>query len=196
MKNGLFEKYFRLKFGAKLCLLVLVGMTALTSATYFFTSRSLGDTYGEAIYTIYDLKVRIFPLIFASYYSIAILAVVTVAIAVIAVFFSHKIAGPLYRLERSLEAIGSGDLTVVTHFRGDDQLKALADDINVMVRSLNHLSRGCHDAVEGVRRAEENLSALLARADADPETLRRAAGELGEAIGELRKATAFIRTGR
>ena len=121
---NLLERNFKLKFGLKLCLLTIAGMAAVTLLLYFYTASSLGGSYKEAIYTLYDLKIRIFPLIFASSYSILILAVVTISIAAISVLFSHKIAGPLFRVQRSLEEIGSGDLTVQTRFRGADQLIA------------------------------------------------------------------------
>jgi methyl-accepting chemotaxis protein len=191
----LFERFFRLKFGIKLCALTVAGVFTLTFVTYLLTSRSLGGTYAEAIYTIYDLKVRIFPLIFASFYSIFILALVTGAIAAISVFFSHKIAGPLYRLERSLELIGRGDLTVDTRFRGYDQLKALADDINGMVRSLNHLSRSCTDALGEVERGALHLSALLDEREPDFEAIVRAAAELDQGVVALKKAASCIRAG-
>ena len=101
--TNLLERSFKLKFGLKLCLLTIAGMAAVTLLLYFYTAGNLGGSYKEAIYTIYDLKIRIFPLVFASSYSIFILAVVTASIAVITVLFSHKIAGPLFRVERNLE---------------------------------------------------------------------------------------------
>jgi nitrogen fixation/metabolism regulation signal transduction histidine kinase len=116
-------------------------MLAVTLFLYFATSKDLGDSYGRAIYLINDLRIRIFPLFFASFYSVFILVVVTAAIAAIPVLYSHKIAGPLFRIERNLDLIGSGDLTVNTRFRKTDQLFVLADELNAMVRSLNHTVR-------------------------------------------------------
>src|SRR3989304_2114947 len=136
--STLVESDFKLQFGLKFCMLTIAGMLALPIFIFFATAESLGSTYRTAIYTIYNLKVHIFPLMFASFYSVFILAVVTVSIAVISVFFSHKIAGPIYRLEKTLDSVASGDLTVGAHLRTGDQLTVLADEVNAMVRPLKH----------------------------------------------------------
>jgi methyl-accepting chemotaxis protein len=146
--SRLLERAFKIRFGLKLCLFTLLGGVAVVLFLYFSLARSLGGSYVEAIYTIYELKIRILPLIFASFYSILILGLVTAAIAVISVLFSHRIAGPMYRMEKNLDAIASGDLTVNTRFRGRDQLSTLADELNALVRSLNHTSRTVMDSAE------------------------------------------------
>ncbi|MFQ5464813.1 MAG: HAMP domain-containing protein [Thermodesulfobacteriota bacterium] len=193
MDNGLFERYYRLRFLAKVCLVTVAGVFAFTLAVYLYTSRGLGSGYAEAIYTIYDLRIRIFPLIFSSFYSIFILAVVTAAVGAITVLFSHRVAGPVYRLARNLEAIGDGDFTVNTRLRGDDQLKALAVEMNAMTRSLNHLSRSCADALADVVRSSEKLAALLAGDRPDETEVRRAAEELKRGIDELKRLTSPLR---
>lgn len=193
-KTNLLERNFKLKFGLKLCLLTIAGMAAVTLLLYFYTASSLGGSYKEAIYTLYDLKIRIFPLIFASSYSILILAVVTVSIASISVLFSHKIAGPLFRVQRSLEEIGSGDLTVQTRFRGADQLIALSGDINDMTRSLNHAARSLTDASNRVAECEEDLTKLLETEPLDKGRLSEAAGRLGLAIELFNRTASAIKT--
>ena len=45
-----------------------------------------------------------------------------VIIAIISIFVSHKIAGPVYRLEESTKLIASGDLTHKVHLRQGDEL--------------------------------------------------------------------------
>lgn len=194
MKN-LVEKTFKLNFGLRLCLLTAAGMLAVTLFLYYATSKDLGDSYGHAIYLINDLKIRIFPLIFASFYSIFILVVITTAIAVISVLYSHKIAGPIYRLEKNLELIGSGDLTVNTRFRRTDQLFALADEINAMVRSLNHTVRGYGEALSKVRRCEERIDGLLKDGGCGEGELREALLALKSAIDEVKGIDSGIKTG-
>ncbi|MBI5586942.1 MAG: methyl-accepting chemotaxis protein [Deltaproteobacteria bacterium] len=194
MKN-LVEKTFKLNFGLRLCLLTAAGMLAVTLFLYYATSKDLGDSYGRAIYLINDLKIRIFPLIFASFYSIFILVVITTAIAVISVLYSHKIAGPIYRLEKNLELIGSGDLTVNTRFRRTDQLFVLADEINAMVRSLNHTVRGYGEALLRVQRCEERIEELLKDGGCGEGELKEALLALKSAIDEVKGINSGIKTG-
>lgn len=191
--SRLLERAFKIRFGLKLCFFTLLGGAAVVLLLYFSLARSLGDSYGSAIYTIHELKIRVLPLIFASSYSILILGLITGAIAVISVLFSHRIAGPLFRLEKSLDAIASGDLTVSTRFRGMDQLSVLADELNTMVRSLNHTSRSVMDSAEELRVAEAALRSLL-DIDAPPETeLKNAIAALRAAIEKMSRAVSIIR---
>ncbi|MBI2399985.1 MAG: methyl-accepting chemotaxis protein [Deltaproteobacteria bacterium] len=191
--SRLLERAFKIRFGLKLCLFTLIGGAAVVLLLYFSLARSLGDSYGSAIYTIHELKIRVLPLIFASSYSILVLGLVTVAIAVISVLFSHRIAGPLFRLEKNLDAIASGDLTVNTRFRGMDQLSVLADELNTMVRSLNHVSRSVMDSAEELRAAEEALRSLL-EMEAPPEAgLKDATGALRAAIEKMSRAVSAIK---
>lgn len=192
-KTALLDKAFKLKFGVKFCLLTIAGFLAITLILHFLLGRNLGGSYAKAIYTIYDLKIKVFPLVFASFYSIFILAIVTIAIIFITVLYSHKIAGPIYRIEKNLEAIGFGDLTVNTRFRGNDQLTGLAEEINHMVRSLNHTVRSCSEALDKVERCEQYLARLI-EAGAKDESVKKALEELKESLVALKLAADSIRT--
>ena len=62
---------------------------------------------------------------------------VTSVVAAIAVLYqSHKIAGPMTRLQRICEEVTSGNLNPVTTLRKADQLTALASAFETMVNSL------------------------------------------------------------
>ena len=196
MKTGsssLLDRAFKISFGLKLCLFTLLGGAAVVALLYLSLSRSLGDSYGSAIYTIYELKIKVLPLIFASFYSILILGLVTAAIAAISILFSHRIAGPMFRMEKNLETIASGDLTVATRFRGQDQLTSLADELNAMVRSLNHASRSALESLETLRAAEDSLRALLYMDDPPEKEVEAALASLRAAIEAINKTASGIK---
>lgn len=48
----------------------------------------------------------------------------------VALYFSNRIAGPIYNLKRTLNAIKSGDLTQRIKFRKSDQFRYIADEFN------------------------------------------------------------------
>jgi len=52
------------------------------------------------------------------------------------IFLSHKIAGPIYRIERTAAAIREGDLTAIFHTRRGDDIKETTDALQEMVASL------------------------------------------------------------
>lgn len=61
---------------------------------------------------------------------------VIIFFGIISVFISHKIAGPLFRLKRSVDQVTQGDLSVVIKLRKWDDLKDLAEHINLLVEEL------------------------------------------------------------
>ncbi|MCK5219053.1 HAMP domain-containing protein, partial [bacterium] len=70
-----------------------------------------------------------------------ILLVFLVLVAVFSIFVSHQIAGPIYRFEKTLQAVAGGDLTMRVGLRKRDEFKHLADSMNEMVGELrNNLS--------------------------------------------------------
>jgi len=61
---------------------------------------------------------------------------VIIFFGVFSIFVTHKIAGPLYRLKKSLDEIAAGNLNVKIKLRKKDELKDLAEHINVLVEEL------------------------------------------------------------
>ena len=62
--------------------------------------------------------------------------VVSMLLIVHGVFFSHRIAGPLYRFRRIFRSVANGDLTVRTSIRKSDYLHAEAQCLGEMVGAL------------------------------------------------------------
>jgi methyl-accepting chemotaxis protein len=54
----------------------------------------------------------------------------------VSIFVSHKVAGPLYRIKKCLDMITQGDLDIVLKLRKWDDLKDLAEHINLLIGEL------------------------------------------------------------
>ncbi len=66
-----------------------------------------------------------------------VLAALLLLTFLVALNLSHKIGGPLFRFEQSMDAVGEGNLTVEVNLRPDDQLQDLSGHLNTMVQGLN-----------------------------------------------------------
>ena len=64
------------------------------------------------------------------------LLLLVLVMAVVSIFVSHRIAGPIYRFVKSVGAICNGDLTVRFALRKGDELKGLAEAFDMMTQSL------------------------------------------------------------
>ena len=87
-------------------------------------------------------------------------AALAVLIFLAGIFISHKIAGPMYRIERSAEAIRNGDLRVNFKIRKGDEMRDTAGALEEMVETL-------HKDVEKIKAGsaalEERINSLAAR---------------------------------
>jgi methyl-accepting chemotaxis protein len=63
----------------------------------------------------------------------------TVAACVRAVFVSHKIVGPLFRLKNVMRAVGQGDLSYQMQFRARDRLQDVGVAFDEMIQGLRNL---------------------------------------------------------
>ncbi len=90
-----------------------------------------------------------------------VLAIVVAALAtaVVILYVSHKIAGPLYRFEMICEQVGSGNLDVSTGLREADQLKGLSEAFGKMLTQLRDRRSNQSASLE---KAKGNLNALRA----------------------------------
>ena len=70
----------------------------------------------------------------------------------LSIFISHKVAGPLYRLKKSLLQVAQGDLNVVIKLRKRDDLKDLAEHVNMLIEELRTFAttaRNDYDLLSG-----------------------------------------------
>lgn len=111
-------------------------------------------------------------------------------IASLSIFVSHKIAGPVYRLERTTRLIASGDLTHSVKLRHGDELKDLQDAFNKMSASLRKMVAKDREVIARLIQAGNRLNDSLKKKKQDPDTLEAVAKELYGIIEELRVVTA------
>lgn len=78
------------------------------------------------------------------------------------IFLSHKMAGPIYRIERSAAAIHDGDLRVNFKTRKGDQIKEVTNTLESMVESLrddiNRLKASTINLEERINVVSRNIS--------------------------------------
>lgn len=110
-------------------------------------------------------------------------------IAVISIFVSHKIAGPVYRLEESTKLIASGDLTHRVHLRQGDELGDLQDAFNEMTESLSKMVYKDREVIERLARTGDNLRKRVDEENITKESLEEITYELNSIIEELKLVT-------
>jgi len=130
----MFERGYRFRFMIRLCLAFAAGTVALYAIFYFVLSRPLTGDYAGVFHALRNLSVFLRPVIAVSVLVYVLL--VCGAIAAVCVYGLHKVAGPLYRMERVMEEIRAGAHTRTVSFRDGDQIEPLAKAFNGWIGKL------------------------------------------------------------
>lgn len=125
---------------------VLVGVLLYISSEYF-----VGGSYIESIQQLSIAKTEIIKKSFMIYAFTGILIIV--GLGVITLFYSHRIAGPLFRLGKESRQIAMGDLTVHVKLRQKDAIHPLADSLNEVVEAYKKRIIVLRERVEAVKKA-------------------------------------------
>ncbi len=126
-----FQSSFALRFGG------LIAVEAfLIALLFFYMSRGTLTT----AYLGNELHIeRTAAYFFTTFLIIAAITAVTMALigTLVFVILSHRIAGPVYHLQKTIEEIRRGDLTCRVQLRRKDELGDLAADVNKLSESLD-----------------------------------------------------------
>lgn len=178
--KGSFQRRFILQF----CALVMLGCVVFGTALYLYATRTLTTAFFHSKLRVMSTADFLLPALGLT--TVIVTALVALAAAVRVLFFSHQIAGPLYRLEKTARAIGNGDLSLQVRLRGGDELQDFARSMDGMVSELR-------TQVQQIKELTQQLRSLLlqaTRSSAMPQDLLRALqdtqGRLDDAIGRFR----------
>ncbi|MBE0433573.1 HAMP domain-containing protein [candidate division WOR-3 bacterium] len=136
-RHYLIHKGFQFRMIGIVLLLVL-GATILTTVVnhFFFLSSIVRFTeeHGRPPTGSELIAASTRPLL-------VIIPVAFVLLAIICLFISHRIAGPLHRLKMYMDKVQAGDLDVELKFRKGDAIHDVADSFNHMVEGIKKSSK-------------------------------------------------------
>lgn len=154
-KNYFVKKDFQVRFILKFCILLLIGVALSTGLLFLFSQDSLTSSYQQQSgLEIKNTGIAILPSVMVT--NLITLGLITLGTIIVTLFVSHKIAGPLFRFEKELDAVSKGDLTKRVVLREKDQGKDMADSLNVMIASF-------HDKVSDIRKELDTIQESAVR---------------------------------
>lgn len=147
------ERDFQIRFILKLCLLTLVGGIMFSGVILFFSRGTLTTSFHAARLVVKETSIAVLPAVI--YTNLIMLSIALLAAIAATFFLVRKITMPLFRLKNTIKAIGEGDLTTTNGHRAQDQTSLLAQNINMMTKSLNSK---IHDLQSGLQEIIKSAS--------------------------------------
>ena len=115
-------------------LLILAGSVLFSIIFSVFSSNTISIVYDN-----YHLRIGTTPgilmdkLFSTQWFFIVICGM---AVIVITLFMTHRVAGPFYRFERTIDAMNGGDISGHVHLRKNDEGKGVAERLNAFNNGL------------------------------------------------------------
>ena len=142
------EKKFQGEFIMRFCAIVVLSSVAIGVLLFVFSMNSTSVAFENTKVVVKNTADFILPII------ISILLLVTafsaLSIAIMLLFTTHKIVGPVYRMKIDAVKLADGDLTVDFRVRTNDQLKELAWSMTEAAASLRKRIKVLKNEIDNV----------------------------------------------
>lgn len=175
--EGNFQTRFMLRF-----IIVIVGGALLSAGALFgvlyFVNQvgGAGGIFSRARETAEGVtgifQVVLFPVLISNFLILGVIIPYSLA-------QSHKIAGPIYRLEQSLELLLKGDMDFMITLRKKDEFKYLAQKMNAFI---DFVRRNIGEVQLSHRVIQERVNKIEHYSKSDPPDLKAIRAELGELV--------------
>lgn len=179
-KIKLINRSFQYRLMAKFILVNIFILILFGGMIYIFFQSEISANLASAHATYRSVSQMLLPIVLTL--SLLNILFTSLIIAWAVVYWSHKIAGPLYRFNEALKEIAGGNLAPLTRIREDDQLKELSQTLG---KVTGQFSRD----VSGIKNKIEEMKQLLTQYSV-PEELRTKLEELENIAGKYRLAGA------
>jgi methyl-accepting chemotaxis protein len=192
-EKGILEavgRTFSRKLAVKSTLIILIGALLTSSIVYLSLRRDLGSSYAETYAIMADLRKELFAQS-VLIYAIASLFII-LGISIISVVYSHRVAGPLYRLGRFVDNIASKDLKGKVKLREHDEIHVVADDLNDIVQTYQVTLVGMEIKLRELRESAPALSD--ATVSLTEEELREATAKASDKIHDIQEILSVIKS--
>lgn len=166
-RNYFIKKELQGRYIFTFFLFVIAGSIVFTLIFSMLTSDTLTIAYKD-----YNLRIGKTPLILlreilgAHWIFIVTAALVVV---VLSMFFTHRLAGPLFRFEKSVEEMVKGNFDFEIHLRKKDEGKELAETMNRLIDMIS-------SSVKEMRGLTDKIGDRLAEADRSDDQTKECTG--------------------
>jgi len=131
-RRYLVSKKFQLRFAGMIILFMF--LVALFSSLIIY--YQIWMLLGEKLANVYP-QGRLAGILRTANFNLFLrLLLVTPFVFALAIVLSHRIAGPIYRIQKTLDDVLSGDYSKRLYLRKTDELKDVAESINKMIEIL------------------------------------------------------------
>ncbi len=174
--NQIVDSAYLRRVAIRCSLIFLAGLVATGALYLVMMKQPIGPTYGEGFRLLAQLEQDIFYKSLLIYGSTVLVCLF--CIIILTMLYSHRVAGPVYRLRIFAGQVRKGDLSSAVSLRESDVIHSLSRDMNSMVGVFH----GTVSEIDKQMREIENLTGKLAQNEPFNSENRKKIAECADAI--------------
>jgi methyl-accepting chemotaxis protein len=182
---------YRLFLFVNTFVIVLLGAAVAGWGVFWLFPAGLGEGYHNVQAQVRQIGNALFWRVVILYAVISLL--ITLAIVVLHLLYSHRIAGPAYRIGLETSRIAEGDLTGNIHFRRKDNLTDMADSLNEVAEKYRSRINDVKDCLAVIETQAKSASDLIQQGR-DPVAFRQAAEAIASEVKRIERSLSEMRT--
>ena len=152
------------------CFYVFIAGIGLTGIIFLISfQQTAGSSYSETFQLLSNIKQHIFLNTIIIYFIGFVFIVV--GIILISLLYSHRIAGPVYRLTEFTKQISTGDFSNTVTLRANDTIKPLSGELNNLVSFYQNATNSLLNSVQEIKKYADHDSAGLSKHTEDAQKI-------------------------
>lgn len=174
------HKGLQLRFLGSILAIMIIIMAVVSSTLYFSVFKIMKDHLASVYPTVELLAI----VNMANRVLLRNVLILIPLVAAAAIFLSHKIAGPAYRIRKTIDQITKGDLDRPITLRKNDEFKEVAEALNEMMSNLKERLGKDRKIVEDIKKSLNDLLGSFVPEEAS-EDFQKIASTLKEKLQEI-----------
>ncbi len=185
------QKHYRALLYVNTLAIVLIGAAVAGWGVFALFPAHLGEGYHSSLAIVQAIRKVLFWRVAVLYGLILLLMIVSIVI--LHVLYSHRVAGPAYRIGREAAKIARGDLTCNIILRRKDNLADLGDILNDLGSRYRARVMAVRDSLAVIEEQTRTAHELIRRG-ADAVALGQAAEEITNSVKDIERGLAGLKT--
>jgi methyl-accepting chemotaxis protein len=185
------QRRFGLYLFASTLIIVLLGAALGGAGVFALLPATLGEGYVAVLSTVQGMERTLLERV-AGIYAVMSIFIIG-AVMLLHLFYSHRIAGPVYRLGRESEAIGQGRLTGNLRFRRKDNLTDIGYSLNQAATRYRVRVETIKDHLSLIDRQADTAATLIQQEGKAP-ALEQTANEMKTILKNVSAVLSEVRT--
>jgi methyl-accepting chemotaxis protein len=169
---------------------ILFTMLIAVFSVYFTAFYVVWNSVIDAFFFIPEASRKLAD-IFTHTSELIVIPVILLAVvfSIAGIFLSHRVAGPLYRVEKAAGEIAKGNLDVKVRFRKGDELQELAGSLNNMIDGIKGIVKEDKEITERLLKISDKLQNGLYTDSGLKKEVKGSINELAAIVKELKGTT-------